>query len=164
MINVPKMLRLIQDSKKPVKWLFFLQEKCYNLSMKKLIKFFLIIFTIILLLILYINYNDYKNINKLEKQIIKKTDVKKINYLNTYGNYYIVMDDDNLYIFDDKYIELLKIDKILIHKNNKKYDIIYDEVPMYMNDYYKDGKLYYVYYDIYSYKKIGEVSVGGYDG
>lgn len=156
-----EMLRHIQDNKKPIKWLFFLLKKCYNLGMKKLIKIFLSILIIIFLLILYMDNNDSKYISKLEKNIIKNTDIKKVIYINTYGNYYIVMDDNNLYVFDNKYVELLKVDKILIHKNNKKYDIIYDEKPMYMKDYYKDSKLYYEYYDLYSYEKTGEVLVGG---
>ena len=157
MINVLAMLRLVQDNKKPIKWLFFLPKKCYNLSMKKLIK----ILIIVLFLILYIDYNDYNDNNRLKNRIIKHTDIENVVYLNTYGDYYIVMDDDNLYVFDKKCVEILKIDKILIHKNSKNYDIIYDEKPMYMNDYYKDNKLYYEYYDLYSYEKINEVVVGG---
>ena len=129
--------------------------------MKKLIKIFLIILIIIFLLILYVDYNDSSYINKLEKKIIKHTGITEIIYINIYGNNYIVMDNDNLYILDNKYVELLKVDKILIHKNTEKYDIIYDEKPMYMNDHYKDNKLYYEYYDLYSYEKIGEVLVGG---
>ncbi len=129
--------------------------------MKKLIKIFLVILIIFFLLILYIDYNDYKNYSSLEKEIIKKTDIKKIDYLNTYGDYYLVMDDDNLYVLSKEYVELLKVDKILIHENDKKYDIIYDEVPMYMDNYYKDGKLNYVYYDLYSYQQIDKVLMGG---
>ena len=129
--------------------------------MKKLIKIFLGILIIIFLLILYIDYNDHRYINKLEKDIIKNTDVREVSYLNTYGKYYIVMDDDNLYVFDSEYVELLKVDKILIHENNKKYDIIYEEKPMYISNYYKDNKLYYEYYDLYTYEKTGEVLVGG---
>lgn len=129
--------------------------------MKKLIKIFLSIFIIILLLIIYVDCRDYKSNRILEKKIIAETDVKKIVYLNIYGDNYIVMDDDNLYVFDKKYIELLKIDRILIHKNDKKYDIIFDKQPMYMQDYYKDNRLHYVYYDLYTYEKIDEIVVGG---
>jgi len=131
--------------------------------MKKLIKIFLSVLIIIFLLITYMDYSDSRYKTKLEKMIVKNTDIKNVTYINAYGDYYIVMDDDNLYVFNDKYVELLKVDKILIHKNDKKYDIIYDEKPMYMKDYYKDNKLYYEYYDLYSYEKIGEVLVGGKD-
>ena len=131
--------------------------------MKKLIKGFLVGLVIIFLLILFIDYNDDNGNKKVIKEIIKNTSAKKVNYFNTYGDYYIVLDDDNLYVFDLEYTELLKIDKILIHENDKKYDIIFDEKPKYMNDYYKDGKLYYEYYDLYSYEKINEVLVGGKD-
>lgn len=129
--------------------------------MKKLIKIFLSVLIIIFLLVLYMDYNDYKYVSKLEAKIIKHTDIKKINYINTYGKYYIVLDADNLYVFDNKYVELLKIDRILIHPNTKKYDIIYDEKPIYIKDYYKDNKLYYEYYDLYSYEKVSSILVGG---
>ena len=129
--------------------------------MRKLIKIFLSILIIVFLLILYVVYRDYKTNSILEKKIMTKTDVEKIVNLNVYGDNYIVMDDDNLYIFDKKYVELLKVDRILIHKNNEKYDIIFDKQPMYMKDYYKGNKLYYVYYDLYTYEKIDEIVVGG---
>ena len=32
---------------------------------------------------------------------------------------------------------------------------------MYISNYYKDNKLYYEYYDLYTYEKTGEVLVGG---
>ena len=129
--------------------------------MKKLIKIFISTLIIVFVFILYMNYNDNKHIDELKKKIIKNTDIKEINYLNTYGEYYIVLDNDNLYVLDKKYVELLKIDKILIHENTRNYDIIYDEAPMYMRDYYKDNKLHYEYFDLYSYEKINEVLVGG---
>ena len=147
--------------KKPIKWLFFLDKKCYNLGMKKLIKIFIGVLLIIFFFVLYISYRDNRYLNKLEKTIVKKMDIEVIKYLNIYGDYYIVMDDNNLYVLDNKYVELLKIDKLIIHENSENYDIIFNEKPMYMNDYYKDNKLYYEYYDLYSYEKIDTEIVGG---
>ena len=130
--------------------------------MKKLIKIFIGILIIVFMFVLYIDYSDLRYMNRLEDKIIKNTDIKKIKYINTYHDYYIVMDNDNLYVFDNKYVELLKVDKILIHKNDKNYDIIYNDGKlMYMNNYYKDNKLYFEYYDLYSYEKTSEVLVGG---
>ncbi len=131
--------------------------------MKNVIKIFLLILLIIFIAILYIDYRDNRYINNIEKKIIKYTDIKKIDYLNVYNDYYLVMDDDNLYVLDEKYIELLKVDRILIHKNSNNYDIIYSEKPMYIKDSYHNGKLSYEYYDLYSYEKIDNILVGGKD-
>ena len=132
------------------------------MDMKQLIKIFIGILVIIFILILYMDYNDKKYNGKLKDEIIDNTDIKEIKYINYYDSYYIVMDLDYLYVFDNKYVELLKIDRILIHENKKKYDMIFrDGIVMYINDYYKDKKLVYEYYDLYSYDKISEVLVGG---
>ena len=130
--------------------------------MKKLITIFIGILIIIFISILYMDYNNQKYISKLENRIIKNTNIKNIKYINSYDEYYIIIDDNNLYVFDDKYVELLKVDKILLHPNDKNYDIIYNDGRlMYMNNYYKDNKLYFEYYDVYSYEIINEVLVGG---
>ena len=39
-----------------------------------------------------------------EKDIIKNTDIKGIEYINRYGDNYIVMDTGYLYLLDDKYV------------------------------------------------------------
>jgi hypothetical protein len=108
------------------------------------------------------DYNDKRYEDRLKNKIINNTDIKEIEYINYYDSYYIVMDMENIYVFDNKYIELLKIDKILIHENKKKYDMIYkDGMVMYMNDYYKGKLLVYEYYDLYTYELINRVLVGG---
>ena len=130
--------------------------------MKRLIKAFIVSLLIITFGIMYmvIDNNNYNN--KLKKKIISNTDIKNVNYINKYNDYYIVKDNNYLYLFNNKYDELLKIDKILLCENNKNYDIIYnDEKLMYISDYYKGQTLVYEYYDIYTYELIKRVFVGG---
>lgn len=106
--------------------------------------------------------NNQKNINELNNLIVKKTNLKNIKYINKYDNYYLVKDDEYLYIFDNKFKELLKIDNIIIHDNKNNYDIIYhDNKAMYLNDYLKDNKIVYEYYDLYDYKLIKKIVIGG---
>ena len=112
--------------------------------------------------IIYVLINDNKYQRKLEKNIINNTDVKEISYLNKYGNYYIVMDMEYIYVYDLKYNEILSKDINLIHVNDNEYDIIYkDDTLMYLNNYKKDNSLVYEYYDIDTYKLIDNVYIGG---
>lgn len=106
--------------------------------------------------------NNNKNYNKMIKEIENNTLVKEVEYINKYNNYFIVEDNEYLYLINDKYEIISEIDINLLYKNSKNYDIIYkDERFMYMEDNYKDGKLYYKYYDIYNYSLIDEIMVGG---
>ena len=108
------------------------------------------------------NYNDNHYSSKLKNKISDKTKISGIKYINCYDGYYIVMDDNYIYLYDDKYHELLKEDRILMHKNTNNYDIIYkDGKLMYFKDYLKDDKLIYRYYNLYNYELIDEVLVGG---
>lgn len=127
-----------------------------------------IIFVIIgILLICFLVINHYVNKNdkyyrNIEENILKKTDVKDIDYINVYGDYYIVKNDKYLYVFDKKYTEIISIDNIIIYENKNDYDIIYeDDAVMYYNDVYKGGKLEVEYYDLYTYKLIKKVLVNG---
>lgn len=133
--------------------------------MKKLGLLLCSIILIILGLFFYINYNDGSYLDKIEKRITNNTDIEGIEYVNWYNNNYIVLDSKYLYLIDEKYDIVLKIDKSKIYKNSKNYDIIYsDNHFMYFNDEYKDDKIIYEYYDIYTYELIKKVMVGGNDG
>ena len=106
--------------------------------------------------------NDNKYNNKIINKIINKNDIKEIDYINEYNDYYIVKGKEYLYVFDNKYNEIFKIDCVLIYENKNNYDIIYkDELLMYLNDYYKDNKLVYEYYDLYTYKLLDKIVLGG---
>ena len=129
--------------------------------MRRLVK--IIVFGIITLylLVCYQVWNDKRTVNKYNKLIIKNTSIEQVDYLNIYGDKYIVLTDDNLYVFDKEYHELLNIDKILIHDNKNNYDIVYDDKLMYQECLEKENKIIYNYYDIYSYEFIKSVSLGG---
>ena len=131
-------------------------------SIWKIIGLIIILLLVIFLLCIYMVNNNQKYMNKLEKKIIKNTDVKVINYLNYYDNYYIVDDSEYIYLFDEKYIELLKEDKVKFHENTNNYDIIYkDKQLMYLDSVYKKGKVKYIYYDMQSYEEIKSTTFGG---
>lgn len=105
---------------------------------------------------------DKNNINKLEETLINNTKVKRIEYANKYDNYYIVMDDKYLYLFNNLYEEVTKLDLSLINSNKNNYDIVYrDKTIMYMNDYKNKNKLIFEYYDVYTYELIDKIVVGG---
>ena len=125
--------------------------------------FVIVIGSIIVLSIILISIvinNDKRYINKLKSNIINNTEIKSIKYINKYDNYYIVMDNKKLYLITGDYNTLLEVDRILIHENNKSYDIIYkDERLMYFSDLSKKNKLKYRYYDLYTYELIDEVVI-----
>lgn len=130
--------------------------------MKKFIVLFICILLILFIAILCMTTNDNKYTSKLVKDIIKNTDVKEVNYLNKYDNYYIVVDQEYIYLFDLKYDEMLSKDIALVHSNDNNYDIIYkDGNLMYFNDYIKKDVLVYEYYDIDTYKLIDKKYIGG---
>ncbi len=130
--------------------------------MKKIIIWFIGILLVLFIAILYVTGVDNKYNNKMVRAILKNTDVKKVNYLNKYNNYYIVIDDEYVYVFDLKYDEILSKDINLTYRNVNNYDIIYKDANlMYFNDYLKKDILVYEYYDINTYKLINRVFIGG---
>ena len=131
--------------------------------MKKKIVFLLITMCFLLFILMNVMIIlDKRNTQDIYNDIIKNTDVKKIEYFNKYDDYYIVMDKKNLYLFNNDYVEITRIDLDLIHKNTDNYDIIYkDDKLFYMNDYKKKDKFIVEYYDMYEYKLVDKVIVGG---
>ena len=118
----------------------------------------IVLFTCIFLLV----KSNTQALKQLKDILKKETGINNIDYVNVYDNYYIVKNEYNLYVFDNKYKELINIDNILIHKNNNNYDIIYkDGKLLYLNDYLKNDKLYYEYYDLYSYELVNKIVIGG---
>ena len=140
---------------------------CYDIIYMMYMKKRILIILIVLFVLLYILMsfmvllNNGFNNRKID-DIIDNTSVKVIEYFNEYDNYYIVMDNDNLYLFNDEYVELARIDIDLISENKNNYDIIYkDEKFLYMNNYKKKNKIVFEYYDIYEYKLVDKIVVGG---
>ena len=107
-------------------------------------------------------YMDKNNINDIEKDIVKNIKIKGIKYINKYDNYYIVRDKNYIYLIDYKYIEVLKIDNKKIYDNKNDYELVYrDNTIMYMDNYIDNDGIVFNYYDIYSYKLIDSITVGG---
>ena len=118
----------------------------------------ILIFSSMLIMILF----DNRYVNDIENKIIKNTDIRDIVYVNEYDNNYIVMNNLYLYLFNDKYEEIYKVEIEDIYKNKNDYDIVYrDNTIMYMNSYKKKNGVIFKYYDIFTYELIDEVMVGG---
>lgn len=119
------------------------------------------ILLILFILVCVMVHIDNRYVSSIEDEIIENTDIKNITYVNKYDNNYIVMDDENLYLFDSNYEELYKIKKDLLHENKNNYEIIYkDNTIMYMNNYKNKEGIIFKYYDIYTYLVIEEIVVG----
>lgn len=130
--------------------------------MRKVIRIFILVILVMFISISTMICIDNRSINRIEKKIINNTNIKDIEHINKYGNNYIVMDMEYLYLFNDKYEEIDRLDVNYIYDNKKKYDIVYrNNLFMYMDNYkYKNGVIF-KYYDIESYEFIDEVMVGG---
>lgn len=126
--------------------------------MKKIIKIFIIIVILLFGMVIFITGIDNRDTKKLIKDISSNSQIDNIKYINRYGEYYIVLNDKYLYAINRKYKIISEVDKILLYENKNNYDIIYDnELFMYM----EEVNNIYKYYDIYSYKIIREVDIGG---
>lgn len=94
----------------------------------------------------------------LINEVSNKTKIKDIIYVNKNNYHYVVLTNDKVYVFDDKYKLVLEKERGNINYN--KYDIVYKRnMLMYeeesMNTYY----LVYSYYDIEDGKLINEVEI-----
>ena len=120
-----------------------------------------IIVGLFICMLIIINLND-NYIDRLKNNIYKKTNIKDISYVNEYDNYYIVMDNENIYLFDDKYDEITRLKVNLVYKNKNNYDIVYrDKTIMYMDNYKNKEEIIFKYYDIHTYKEVDSVIIGG---
>lgn len=94
----------------------------------------------------------------LINEVSNKTKIKDIVYVNKNNYHYVVLTNDKVYVFDDKYKLVLEKERGNINYN--KYDVVYKRnMLMYeeesMNTYY----LVYSYYDIEDEKLINEVEI-----
>ena len=133
--------------------------------MKKLGLFLGFIFGFGIILLCFMIYNDKNYVKMMKKDIINNTEITKIEYVNKYDNYYIILGKDNLYLIDEEYNIVLEVERFLIHDNDNNYDIIYrNNHFMYLNEINKEGSIVYEYYDIYTYEMIESIMVGGSNG
>ena len=129
--------------------------------MKKLIMIFIILILSLFISVYVMVFLDNNSVHMIEKEILENTDITDIKYVNNYDDYYIVLDDENLYLLDDSYKQIYKTSSDLINDNKNGYDLIYkNNTIMYMDNYIDDNKLILKYYDLYSYDFIEEVIVG----
>ena len=130
--------------------------------MKRLIIIFLVFIGFLFFLMLIIIWNNNRYEDKMIENVSTKCDIEDIKYINKYNDYYIVIDDNSLYLIDSNYKIISEIDINLLYENTKNYDIIYRNGKLlYSDDIYKDGNLIYRYYDIYSYEMVDEILIGG---
>ena len=130
--------------------------------MKKLVVIFIGIILFLFVSRCIMVYIDKNNISDIKKDIVNNTKIKEIKYVDKYDNYYIVMDKNYVYLIDYKYNEVLKIENDKIYDNKNNYELIYrDNTIMYMDSYIDKDGVIFNYYDIYSYKLIDSILVGG---
>ncbi len=130
--------------------------------MRKVIIIVLIIFILILCSLVYINNSNSSNIDELIKK--NYADIKLF-YVNKYDSYYIFISEKKYGVLDNKFEEVLLVDKEKLCKKKKNYDIIYkNEMLMYEEEILKNKKLTFNYYDINDCKLINSISLGGSNG
>lgn len=105
---------------------------------------------------------DNRYFNGLKKEIFDNTEINNIKYINKYDGYYIVKDNEYIYLFNSNYDEITKIKISLVYDNKNKYDIVYrNKTIMYMDNYKNKDGVVFKYFDIYTYELVDEVFVGG---
>jgi len=127
--------------------------------MKKVVIYVVgIVLLVIGILIGYMLNND-KN---YYKEMMKNIGLKDIEYINKYDNKYIVIDNENIYLYNDKYEEIIRIDNDKLCGNTGDYKLIYrNEEFQYLNDYYKDKQIVYEYINAYNCEFIEKIVLGG---
>ena len=130
--------------------------------MKKLIAGFVVIILFLFISICVVVSFDESYVNNLEKEILKNTSLKNIIYVNKYDNNYIVIDKEQVYLFNSNYEEIYKVKESMLHENKNDYEIVYrDDTIMYMDNYMDNEGVIFKYYDIYTYELVDELMVGG---
>lgn len=126
--------------------------------MKKVVKYLIIPLLLWTILIGCIINNDKKSQARLYNNI----DLKDIIYRNKYDDFYLILDQENLYLFNNNYEEIVQISQDKLCKTHDNYQIIYrNEDFQYLKDYYQDNKLVYEYYNIYNCDLIEKIILGG---
>ena len=130
--------------------------------MEKVVVGFIILICLVFISMLVMVSIDSKDILKLEHEIKDHTSIDMVQYVNKYDGYYIVLDKEYLYLFNDLYEEIYKIEIEKIHKNKNNYELVYrNNTIMYMDSYTKTDGIVFKYFDIFTYEMIDEVVIGG---
>ena len=133
---------------------------------KKINKLVIVLIVLILIILFYIIFPVLKNNkyeNNIQKEIQENYEINdKINYLNKFDLYYIIVTTNNLIVLDNKYQELLKEDIKNIKQIDTKYEIVYRlNKVMYETKEISKDKITYNYYDVYTNELIDTIEVGG---
>lgn len=129
---------------------------------KKIIIFVIFIFVFLFFGIYFIVLFDNRYFDNVIDIISINTGINNIDYVNEYDGYYIVSNNEYIYLINIEYDVITKLDKGLVYDNKNNYDIVYkDKTIMYMDNYINKDKIVLEYYDIYSYELIDKVIVGG---
>ena len=130
--------------------------------MKRLVIVLISIIILFFILVSYLVINNNNYDKRLIKEIENNTNIDNINYVNEYGDYYLIMDEDYLYLINNQYEVINRVEEYLLCDNNDNYDIVYDDnLLLYFKDISHDNVLEYVYYDIYSCELVDKVTIGG---
>ena len=109
-----------------------------------------------------LNYEIQTNkyIDSLKDIIIKNTDIERIEYVNYYDNYYIVVDYEFLYLFNNEFELVFNVNKNMLFDKYNKYDIVYrNRTLMFMDNYKNKEGIIFKYYDIYTGECIDEIII-----
>ena len=124
----------------------------------RIIKIISIILLIVVINILYISYTIEHNkdlLTEASKKIKENYHIDKINYINTYGNYYIIKNNHQVIVLSKDYKEVLKEDIKDLKELDTKTEIIYKKNKLvYEKKTMKGNKVTYQYYDAITGKKI----------
>lgn len=128
--------------------------------MKRVLIVLISLLIIVFIIISFVVKNDNKYIEELEDIIIRNTDIEKMEYVNYYDNYYMVIDDNYLYLFDNEFDLIFSVDENMLFDKYYKYDIVYrDKTLMLMDNYKNKEGIIFKYYDIYTGECIDEIII-----
>ena len=132
--------------------------KKQNVKLKKFLKIAGTIILISIVIILYISYAiDYnQNLSiKTKKEISQKYPTEEINYINSYGKYYIIKTKNQVIVLSQDYQEIIKEDLSKLKENTDNLDIIYKTNKlMYEKTIIEQKKVTYEYYNALTGEKI----------
>lgn len=132
--------------------------------MKKKRVLLIIILVIILILpliiMIYPVRKNNKYYNKLKENIKKNTSIEDIDYFNKDNNYYIIKNNEYVYVLDLNY-DIIYEQEVSSIKDSEL-ELTYTRNNLYYKETIKEkDKLIYNYYDINSMEKVYTSRVGG---
>ena len=132
-----------------------MKKKIITKRVLKIIGIIIILLLIVIFSISYITDNNTQTLEKLTQKIQKHYKTTKINYSNTFNNYYIIKTNNQVIILTKDYKEVAKEDISKLKEESNNYDLIYKTNKiMYEKKTLKKNKIIYDYYDAITGEKI----------